>query len=493
MGVGRFCFFATLGVFTYGMHTFLFVNQVAILCFKKNMEDKMTGLGDLRLDRVMDEMIERARDRQTLVLRQLANGRSEEVKYGRFVGHDDFSYNDMVDRAVKLVRGACEGRHVLLVQDTTEANFGFDTFQKNMGPVGNGESQGFLLHPVVAMDAADGQCLGLANVEAIKRSHCDGDRNKLPFEAKMSHRWLSSVRDAKSHCLGATCYTVVSDREGDIYDALCGYDKEGLEYVVRSWHNRPLKDADDVCLWELIEKWPIEGAYECDLPRTDKRNAHRARLEVKFGAAELKRPERRASAHLPASLKVFAVEVKECVQTVVKGQEPLHWRLVTSHRIADMDMALLIILYYVRRWNIEQVFRILKSQGLNLAGSLIETYEGLCKMAVVGLVAAVRVMQLVTGRNNTQEGSINMAFSEAEIKMVHIVGPTLEGRTEIQKNPHGKQTLAYAAWVIARLGGWKGYSKSERPPGPITMFNGLKRFQHYIEAQSVLLKANNGP
>jgi hypothetical protein len=32
-----------------------------------------------------------------------------------------------------------------------------------------------------------------------------------------------------------------------------------------------------------------------------------------------------------------------------------------------------------------------------------------------------------------------------------------------------------AAWIIARLGGWKGYA-SERKPGPITMHHGLTRF-----------------
>ncbi len=44
-----------------------------------------------------------------------------------------------------------------------------------------------------------------------------------------------------------------------------------------------------------------------------------------------------------------------------------------------------------------------------------------------------------------------------------------------QKNPHAKNSLSWAAWIIARLGGWKGYA-SERPPGPITMLCGQKEF-----------------
>ena len=52
----------------------------------------------------------------------------------------------------------------------------------------------------------------------------------------------------------------------------------------------------------------------------------------------------------------------------------------------------------------------------------------------------------------------------------------LEGKTEKQKNPYPKENLAWASWIIARLGGWKGYVKSEGFAGPITIGRGLKMF-----------------
>src|SRR5271163_2335465 len=55
-----------------------------------------------------------------------------------------------------------------------------------------------------------------------------------------------------------------------------------------------------------------------------------------------------------------------------------------------------------------------------------------------------------------------------------------QGKTEKQKNPHPRGTLAWAAWCIARLGGWNGYAK-ERPPGPITFARGLQRFHAIAE------------
>jgi len=56
----------------------------------------------------------------------------------------------------------------------------------------------------------------------------------------------------------------------------------------------------------------------------------------------------------------------------------------------------------------------------------------------------------------------------------------VEGRTEKQRNPYSKNSLAWAAWVIARLGGWNGY-RSESPPGPITMLRGLQKFELQYE------------
>ncbi|MEM6717279.1 MAG: IS4 family transposase, partial [Cyanobacteria bacterium P01_C01_bin.147] len=53
---------------------------------------------------------------------------------------------------------------------------------------------------------------------------------------------------------------------------------------------------------------------------------------------------------------------------------------------------------------------------------------------------------------------------------------TLNGRTAKQQNPHPTASLAWAAWMIARLGGWSGY-RSQRPHGIVTFERGLQVFQ----------------
>ena len=79
---------------------------------------------------------------------------------------------------------------------------------------------------------------------------------------------------------------------------------------------------------------------------------------------------------------------------------------------------------------------------------------------------------------STSYKRLGFAFSAEEIQVLDAINKDLQGKTQLQKNPHRKKTLAWAAWVIAKLGGWTGYA-SHKPPGPITFHNGLARFQAF--------------
>jgi hypothetical protein len=146
---------------------------------------------------------------------------------------------------------------------------------------------------------------------------------------------------------------------------------------------------------------------------------------------------------------------------------------------------------YERRpqWDIEQLFRTLKSQGLDLEDSFLSDGDALECLAATALMAACSVMQLVQGRGEAGSAlPASRVFSPAEISLIEALTRKFEGKTEKQKNPHPKQSLAWAAWCIARAGGWNGYA-SERPPGPITFARGFRRF-HAI-AEGFALAANN--
>jgi hypothetical protein len=123
----------------------------------------------------------------------------------------------------------------------------------------------------------------------------------------------------------------------------------------------------------------------------------------------------------------------------------------------------------------------MKSRGLDIEESLLADAHALENYVAAAVTASVRVMQLVQGRGAAGEVvSAERVFDAEEIQVLEAVVPKFEGRTEKQKNPYPHRSLAWAAWVIARLGGWKGYA-SERPPGPETFTRGLQRFTAIAE------------
>ena len=125
------------------------------------------------------------------------------------------------------------------------------------------------------------------------------------------------------------------------------------------------------------------------------------------------------------------------------------------------------------RWQIEQLFRLLKTESIDLEAAQLERGEALKTLCIRFHVALV---QLQTGSPMRAAGaSASLVWSaEAEAFMRMLQGK-LEGKTQKQQCAHKKGTLAWSAWIIARLGGWKGYS-SQSPPGPITMRRGIERF-----------------
>ena len=194
-------------------------------------------------------------------------------------------------------------------------------------------------------------------------------------------------------------------------------------------------------------------------------------MEIRFGEVEIARPVNEKDRTLAKTVRLRLVEVRE-IETP-EGVEPLHWRLLTTHDVADVAKAWQIVGWYQARWIIEQLFRVMKSQGLGLEESQLHTAEGLVRLAAVATKAACIDMQLVQERDGAHRLAATIVFTESEIETIEALNPTLEGKTVRQQNPHPAGGLARACWVIARLGSWHCYGK---PPGPITFHRGMERF-----------------
>jgi len=111
------------------------------------------------------------------------------------------------------------------------------------------------------------------------------------------------------------------------------------------------------------------------------------------------------------SIFLYAVEAKEV--NPPSGQEPIHWRLLTTHEVVCLEQALKIIQWYCWRWQIEQLFATLKLAGLNLEATQLESIEAIQRLTILALSVAVRVLQMVEGRDNPAIHA-SVAFSDEQ-------------------------------------------------------------------------------
>jgi Transposase DDE domain len=287
---------------------------------------------------------------------------------------------------------------------------------------------------------------------------------------KESQRWISCVIAAKPLLAGAATVTVLGDRESDIFALYAGAAEQRFHVIARSMHDRKL--ADRAGLYAASDAMAAVDRRHVQLPARPQRPARSAQLELRFGVVELARPQTKLLRHLPESLSLAVVDVREV--NAGTDVEPLHWRLLTSHRLAGVEDAWRIVEWYKQRWIIEQFFRVLKTQGFKLEDSQIGTADRLLKLVAIAAKAAVITIQLVQARNGGQQ-SVHMVFTANERAALAVLNQQLQARTKRLKNPHPPDSLAWAAWVIGRLGGWDGYPSS-KPPGPITFKNGLEYF-----------------
>lgn len=348
---------------------------------------------------------------------------------------------------------------MLVIQDTTVIQ------AENLGV-------GDHLHAAIALDAGDGAILGLVDGQFLRRSSGrKALRKDLPIEEKESFRWLQATDAAASVCAGARRVTVVSDREGDIYEAFA-LRPDGVELLIRANQNRSLEDGGK--LFAALDAVPETGRVHLSLPARPGARARTVELALRHVPLTLAQPKLRFHDDLPQSITLRCIDVREVAPH--PGQPAIHWRLLTSLPVTDPAEAWAVADLYRKRWAIEQVFRTLKTKGFDIEGLRIADPRPRDKLIMATLIAAIIIQQMVHAREGDTAPlrPLTDTFEPDDLSILKTFCARLEGKTARQKNPHPPGSLAYAAWVCARLGGWTGYYGK---PGPIVILQGWIEFQ----------------
>jgi hypothetical protein len=426
----------------------------------------------------------------SLMPRQVGGDRSGEKSMHNFLSRPEVTPQEILATAARRTAKACAGLRIVAAQDTTEINFkGRDRARKGLGPAGDGKTPGFFCHGMVAIDANDETLLGVVHAHIWTRSPEKVAKSRhRSIEDKESMRWLNGTAAAGNLLNDAAQLIVLGDREFDIY-AQFARAPAGVELIVRAAQDRKLAD-DDVRLFSAATGWREFGRMDIRVPPHRPGEVERiATVAVKAGQACIARPLNGADRADPPSVTLTMVEVHEIDPP--PGQKAIVWRLLTTLQVCgqqdELAAAQEIVRLYRLRWRIEQAFRAMKSDGFRLEETQIHEASRLFKLAAIAIVAAARTIQLVDARDGSRRPASDVA-DERVIAAAEVIGPTLERKTERQKNPHPPRSLSWLAWIVARLGGWNCYYK---PPGPKTMRAGWTRLANMAEGYAIALAAQN--
>jgi hypothetical protein len=441
--------------------------------------------GDERLDERAVTLLSALGSRPNLSIPAACRGRAEMQAAYRFFDNDKVTFTNVLEPHCQRTRERVAAQAVaLLVQDTSE--FDLTRPEKQVEGAGDldGARRGFLLHALHAF-TPEGTPLGTAWAEILNRtqgvSHASPAekraKNKaLPIEEKESVRWLTGLRQARelAQQTPTTQCICITDSEGDIYEVLAEpLGERPVQLLIRACQDRAVADQPGQQVRDPV--WSSPLLYEVELlirgrqaktaaedrSRRQNRTTRQAKVEVRAATVTL-RPPYRPDRKLPP-VTVNVVLVRE--PNPPPGETPVEWLLLTTLPIETVEEVRAIVTYYCVRWNIEVLFRVLKS-GCRIERRRFEHIERVLPCLGICLIVAWRTLFVCRMGRACPELDCEAIFEPSEWKAVWVA-------VHRKKPPRKVPRLAEMVHLIASLGGYVERPNNE--PGAQTLWIGLQR------------------
>lgn len=443
-------------------------------------ELRTVDLGDERLDKRMPKILDRLASRPTVSIPAACNGWAETQAAYRFFDHEAVTEASVLaPHREATIQRIAQHRVVLLPQDTTELDYTSKKDKiKGLGPLNDENRVGLFAHPVVAV-TPERLCLGTIHVHLWTRTDLEqGDlRKQKDIEEKESMRWLEGYRQAcaVAERVPDTLVVSISDREGDIYECFAeSLPEEGRRkaaWIIRARHNRSVTvDNTKGPLWDQVAHSPVLGHITVEVKAAPERKARSAQLTVQSVAIKPRIPYRPNGRKLPP-VTFYAVLVRE-VQPP-PGEDPIEWLLLTNLSASTFAGACSVVEYYVCRWQIEVLFRVLKT-ACKVEERQLETTERLKPCVTLYLIVAWRVLFMTWLGRTYPTLSCEAVFAPEEWKSVWTI---------VTKKPLPTSPPSLSAFIamVASLGGHLG-RKHDGDPGPQTIWIGMQRMHDFALA-----------
>jgi hypothetical protein len=373
---------------------------------------------------------------------------------------------------------------VLLAQDTSELDYRSQTGIQGLGPPRMPQGYGAHLHPLLAL-TAEGLCLGVVEAKLWCRSETKEETPPLapknrPIEEKESFRGLERYRHACSlaNDVPPTCLIVIGDRESDRYELFLERHQQTspcAEWLVRCAQDRSLleQEPETAKWWSRLRASPVLGEIEFEIPATAHRAARKVRQTLRARQVTLKPPYRQGQSLPPVAVyAVLATEIDPPTDV-----DPLEWFLLTSLPIPHFEEAVTLMGYYLKRWQIEVFFHVLKN-GCKVEALQLSDFERLSPCLAFYMIIAWRVLFATQIGRTCPDLPCDLLFDTQEWQAVYLV-------VRRKAPPSKPPSLTDMIQMVASLGGHLG-RKHDGPPGPKTLWIGLQRARDFVIALEAL-------
>jgi hypothetical protein len=381
----------------------------------------------------------------------------------------------------------------LWVADTTELDFSSHPAAEDLGLIGDGGGRGMFVHSNLVLriegwNTEEEPQVTLSGLGAqrcwVRTEHPSAAHEKKARRlgrSRESERWAAAVEQVGPPP-AETRYTLMADREADIWETLGRCQDNRWDFIVRANQPRALADQEG-SVFDAVAAAPVVARFNLNLRSRPQRvtrdkktgrvkrvrKAHGGRtveLEVRTCTVRLRAPWRPGGSAEPRTVNI--VEAKEV--NAAAGDDPIHWVLLTSWPCRTAQEAMRIVKAYTRRWLIEEYHKALKT-GARIEESQLRTAQRI--QALLGIVAVVAVRLL--NRKLLAATRANECVDVQEVGQATLT--ILEAKFG---RPQDGWTNRNVLRCIARLGGFIG-RKSDGEPGWITIWRGWQLLLPMVE------------
>ncbi len=262
--------------------------------------------------------------------------------------------------------------------------------------------------------------------------------------------------------------TYEGDREADDFDLYSHIIKLGINFIIRSQHDRKITDKNNGEKYKISEfsEEEIEHGqpYKIEVLENGKiRTALVQRSVLK--SYELNPPFRQQKND---SIIVSIVFVREI--NAPKSSKPIEWKILTSHPVKNEIDSQGIVVAYTKRWKIEELNKCSKT-GVKLEERQFTEPEHLWPAIAITMVVAWRILYIRDIAQKEDDTDASKVFSKEEMDYFDAA---LEQNKII--------TVADAIDHIARLGGFR---RSYAHPGWLILWRGWFKFTLRVQGFSL--------